>query len=99
MDLITEMAATCIECGRSFEAHPIDFLYHATGLAPHEAPAGVLRMGDGFWVTCGEIEAEEPVTGYCGPCAAQLAQLDHEMYRNGSWERRTIEDETYIWDR
>lgn len=39
------------------------------------------------------------VDGYCKPCATLLNELDQDDRRNGNWERRTIEDETYIWAR
>jgi hypothetical protein len=94
-----EMAATCLECGRAFEAHPVDFLYHATGLEAHEAPAGILRMGQGYWVECGEVPATGPIHGYCRGCADEVAARDHEEYRNGNWARRDMEDEQYVWDR
>lgn len=35
--------------------------------------------------------------GYCPPCADALAKADHEEHANGNWERRTIEDERYVW--
>jgi hypothetical protein len=39
------------------------------------------------------------VAGYCKPCATVLADLHHQDYVNGNWERRTLEDEAFVWDR
>lgn len=39
------------------------------------------------------------IEGYCKPCATTLAALDHEDHVNGNWDRRTIEDEMYVWAR
>lgn len=35
--------------------------------------------------------------GYCPPCAQQVADADHQEHVNGNWERRTIEDERWVW--
>jgi hypothetical protein len=39
------------------------------------------------------------ISGYCQPCADGIATADHEDHVNGNWERRTIEDEMYVWTR
>jgi hypothetical protein len=48
-------------------------------------------------IECGAAEAA--IQGYCEPCADEIARLDHEDHVNGNWERRTLEDEMYVWDR
>lgn len=90
-------SATCGDCGRTWEGFPSDFLYYAEGLDAADAPADILRMGGGFWVTCGEVAAEGQIDGYCAPCAKAAADMDHEDYINGRWDQRDMEDERGIW--
>jgi hypothetical protein len=41
--------------------------------------------------------AQGYLSGYCPPCADEIANGDHGEYVNGNWERRNLEDERYVW--
>lgn len=74
----------CMECGKSFQTMPTGFVY--------DDPAS-------GWNQNITDPRNFPISGYCAPCADALATANHQEYVNGNWERRTLEDEFYIWDR